>query len=275
MATTPQQRVPALRFKDERGLDYPDWERKQFSHIAAKASETYNPKSGRDNLKCIEMESLSSGTGQLLNILNANDQKSIKTKFKKGDVLFGKLRPYLRKFYLARFDGVCTSEIWVLRPDSVPSSYLYQLVQSHLFSRVVNIQSGTKMPRSDWGIVSESVFGIPSVQEEQQQIAAFLSSVDTRIEQINRKKSLLEQYKKGMMQKLFSQEIRFKDDEGKDFPNWEEKKVSGVFKTTRGNVLAVNQITDRLESVYVYPVFSSQTKNNGLMGYYTQGKIIL
>ena len=100
-------------------------------------------------------------------------------------------------------------------------------------------------------------------------IAAFLSSVDTKIEQLNRKKALLEQYKKGMMQKLFSQEIRFKDEKGKEYPDWEGKKVSEVFKITRGNVLAVNKITTCLESGHIYPVFSSQTRNNGLMGYYT------
>ena len=72
-----------------------------------------------------------------------------------------------------------------------------------------------------------------------------------------------------MMQKLFSQEIRFKDEQGKEYPDWEKKKVSEVFRITRGNVLAVNQLTACLESDHIYPVFSSQTKNNGLMGYYT------
>jgi len=69
---------------------------------------------------------------------------------------------------------------------------------------------------------------------EQEKIAAFLTSVDDRIDQLKRKKSLLQDYKKGAMQKLFSQELRFKDEQGKDFPDWEEKKLGEVGVFLRG-----------------------------------------
>ena len=60
---------------------------------------------------------------------------------------------------------------------------------------------------------------------EQQKIATFLTSVDNKIEQLGKKQELLGEYKKGLMQKIFSQEIRFKADDGSDYPDWEEKKV--------------------------------------------------
>ena len=103
---------------------------------------------------------------------------------------------------------------------------------------------------------------------EQQKIATFLTAVDEKLQASKQKKSLLEQYKKGVMQQIFSQELRFKDDNGNEFPDWEDKKVKDIFVVTRGNVLSMTLVSENQNNNNYYPVYSSQTKKNGLSGYY-------
>jgi type I restriction enzyme S subunit len=86
-------------------------------------------------------------------------------------------------------------------------------------------------------------FGAPPEQAEQQKIAAFLTAVDRRIEQLSRKKALLEATKKGVMQQLFTQTLRFQDDHGHDFPDWEEKSFDSIYSFKNTNSLSRDQLT--------------------------------
>lgn len=105
---------------------------------------------------------------------------------------------------------------------------------------------------------------------EQQKIATFLTAIDNKIELLHKKKQGLEQYKKGVMQQIFSQKLRFKKEDGNNYPDWEEKKISEIFKVTRGQVLASTKVKTVIDNDYKYPVYSSQTLNDGLMGYYNE-----
>jgi type I restriction enzyme S subunit len=77
---------------------------------------------------------------------------------------------------------------------------------------------------------------------EQQKIAAFLGAVDRKIQQLKRKQALLEQYKKGVVQQLFSQELRFKREDGGEFPEWEEKRLGDVVTFYRGGALSKSDL---------------------------------
>ena len=239
-----------------------------MGEISTNKSKKYNPNNETNFIKCIELEHLSSETGQLLGFVDGSQSGSIKNVFQKGDVLFGKLRPYLKKYYQPNFDGVCSSEIWVLNGKEILNDFLYYLIQTNSFVDLANQSSGSKMPRADWSILENGLFSFPN-SEEQQKIASFLSLIDERIQTQNKIINDLKTLKTATAKKIFSQELRFKDDNGNDFPEWEVREVGEVFKITRGNVLAMNLVSNQCNEKNTYPVYSSQTKNNGLAGYYT------
>lgn len=232
-------RIPSLRFPEFSG----EWEEKKFGDVVSLSSSKHNSEKNKSVQKCIELEHIDQVTGRLLGFVEGNDFGSIKNKFNKNNVLFGKLRPYLRKYIKAPFDGVCSSEIWVLDGKLISNDYLYYLVQLERFIELADQSIGSKMPRADWSHVSSGIFLIPSLPE-QTKIAAFLSAVDSKIDQLSQKKALLEQYKKGVMQQLFSQQIRFKADDGSDYPEWEEKKL--------GEVALVNPKSSPLPDEFYY-----------------------
>ncbi len=93
--------------------------------------------------------------------------------------------------------------------------------------------TGTAQPKLNSDVVKKIKLLVP-LKQEQEKIASFLISIDTKIEQLTKKEELLKQYKKGVMQKIFNQEIRFKDDDGSEFCEWEEKKLSQIFSIISG-----------------------------------------
>ena len=115
-----------------------------FSELAVRRSEKYDPKCNAHAV-CIELEHIEQETGRIIGSTCADYQNSIKTVCKPGDVMFGKLRPYLRKYAFVQKECVCSSEIWSLIPtDIVIPKYLFYLIQSEAFMKAANVSSGTK-----------------------------------------------------------------------------------------------------------------------------------
>ena len=198
-----------------------DWEVMEFGEFAETEKGKYVPVANED-LRCLELEHFDQGTGHILGWVNSSEQKSTKNKFKKGQVLFGKLRPYLQKYWLAEYDGVCSSEVWVLNSKNKKCSneFLFRLVQSSQFIQVANVSSGSKMPRADWDYVSAFPFHLPSLPE-QKAIAHILGLMDKAINQNHQLIAQKELVKKWLMQNLLTGKKRLKGFSGE----WKEYRL--------------------------------------------------
>ena len=173
-----------------------------FSELAVRRSEKYDPKCNAHAV-CIELEHIEQETGRIIGSTCADYQNSIKTVCKPGDVMFGKLRPYLRKYAFVQKECVCSSEIWSLIPtDIVIPKYLFYLIQSEAFMKVANVSSGTKMPRAEWSTIAKSGYLIPS-KDDQQATVDILETTDRIIVSLVASYDRLIEYKKGLLQRLF------------------------------------------------------------------------
>ena len=145
------------------------------------------------------------------------------------------------------------------------------LMQTWLVRKqVMIIAQGTKVLGIATSRLRKIKLSIPSLPE-QQKIASFLTAVDDKIQQLQRKKELLEQYKKGIMQKIFKQEIRFRDD-GEEFPEWEEKKLGEIFNriTSKNaeNNLNVLTISAQQGLINQEKYFNKSVSAKDVTGYY-------
>ena len=259
--------VPEIRFA---GFTDP-WEQRKFSDLTDRVSIQSND----PNLPQVEYEDIISGEGALNKDLNDKEGGKTGIKFYVGDVLYGKLRPYLMNWLYPQFNGVAVGDFWVLRATECDSSFLYRLVQTDGFQRLANVSSGSKMPRADWNLISQSFFAVPANHAEQKAIAKSLAELDSLITLHQRKYDKLAQLKKSMLDKMFPKpgerfpEIRFA---GFTDP-WEQRKLGEVahrvIRKNEGNqsdlpltISAQHGLVDQRD------YFNNQVASRDMSGYY-------
>lgn len=189
-----------------------EWEVKRFGEVVACRSERVDPRLAERQDFCVELEHIEPRSGRLIGHTSADESSSLKAVFKYQDVLFGKLRAYQRKYWLAGREGVCSTEIWALSCDArfLLPDFLYHLVKTDAFIEAASTAYGTHMPRSDWKVVKQFDISLP-MREEQTAIATILSDMDTELAALESRRDKARQLKQGMMQELLTGRIRLLD----------------------------------------------------------------
>ena len=234
--------VPRLRFPEFSEV----WEEQRLADICK-----INPNSGRlpEKFIYIDLESVENGVLLKENYINLSDAPSRAQRLlNKDDILFQTVRPYQKNnFYFdkidIRFQYVASTGYAQLRTYE-DSKFLYQYLHTQKFvDSILEKCTGTSYPAINSSDLSKIIIYKPSL-EEQQKIGDFFMLLDKRIEQQEQKIALLKDYKKAMMQKIFSQKIRFKDENGNDYPDWKEKMLGGIANIQTGNMNVEDNMMD-------------------------------
>lgn len=234
--TTKQKTVPKLRFPIGTGA----FQRKRLDAIVSKKISYGIVQAGDhvpDGMPYIKSQDLN-GPFRLESLQRTSAE--IAKKYKRSEVFPGDI-----VFSLRGNIGIAQ-----IVPASIPVSNLTQgtariSVQDHdnqyvclalqsldVFKQVQAFAKGSTFREISLDDLRKVTVAIPPLPE-QRKIAGFLTAVDGRIGQLSQKKALLEDYKRGVMQQLFTQALRFKDEHGNDFPDWEEKTLGDVFERVK------------------------------------------
>lgn len=230
--TTTKRRVPQLRFKEFEG----EWRQMRLDEIAKIERGRFSPRP-RNNpiyyngkIPFVQTSDVVNSNGKISEYSQTLNEKGLKVskKFKKGTILIT-IAANIGYAGVLDLDMAC--------PDSLIGITCNQQINNYFLNYLLRIEQ----PRMDYLAVAAAQkninidflkpyrFNFPSLPE-QQKIAQFLTAVDSKLQQLNQKKELLAQYKKGVMQQLFSQQLRFKQDDGSDYPDWEEKRLGEFIK---------------------------------------------
>ena len=250
--------IPPLRFPEFEG----DWERRKLGEVAE-----INPPNKTLPIKFIYIDLESVSNGALLKeneIIKEEAPSRAQRILKENDILFQMVRPYQMNnlFFNKEGDYVASTGYAQIRTLQ-NSMYVYQYLHFQKFvDKVIERCTGTSYPAINSTDLSNTQISLPTLPE-QTKIASFLTAVDEKLQALKKKKNFLEDYKKGVMQRLFSQEPelseslklseswRFKDEDGTAFPAWEVKKLGEVCEKKSSSISA-NKIENNNGEYIIY-----------------------
>ena len=182
-----------------------EWKEYKLGEIAQLVKDSW--KVGDEELPYIALEHIVKGGLRLQGIGDSNTIASNKFRFNSDCFLFGKLRPYFRKLYRPNFEGICSTDIWVVKPkEKNDKDFLFYFFANQEFvDYTYSGSSGTRMPRADWNFVGESKWNFPE-PTEQKAIAEVLSSLDDKIDLLHRQNKTLEQMAETLFRQWFVEE---------------------------------------------------------------------
>ena len=257
--------APKLRFKEFDG----DWSRYKIAEVTEYLVDGthFSPKTTEGEFKYITSKNIRNDGLDLTNIsyISKDEHEKIykRCKVQLGDILLTKDGANTGNCCLNTLDEEFSllSSVAVLRgkKDSFNNNFILQILQSDLGQdTIISSMSGQAITRITLAKLKDYSFFFPELTE-QTQITSFLSAVDEKISQLTQKHALLSQYKQGMMQKLFSQQLRFKADDGSEFGEWKSVFLGDISKPQQWKTISSSELTE-----IGYPVFGA----NGYIGFY-------
>lgn len=268
--------APKLRFKGEDGQEFGNWNTQPLAELAKIYDGTHmTPDYQESGIPFYSVEHVTANNFSDTKFISREvfEKENKRVKLERGDILMTRIGDIGTPKYIdwdveASF---YVSLALIKQSEKINSLFLSHYINTNIFQkelhqRIIHVAFPKKINLGEIGNCSVAY----PCDKEQTKIANFLMAVDEKITKLTQKSDLLAQYKKGVKQKIFSQELRFKDDDGREFPEWEKREVGEIFRVTRGNVLAMPLVSDLPTDTHKYPVYSSQTKNNGLSGYYDE-----
>lgn len=251
---------PKLRFKEFAG----DWDSVCLLEISSLVTKGTTPRQFvNGDINFLKIEAITENEFDLSKCQTINSEihhKELKRSIlKEGDILFAIAGATIGKNAIIQKELLpanTNQALAIVRlKEGYSNVFISKVLNSPLMEKYIdsNISTGAQ-PNLNLKQIGDFSFNLPEVKE-QTKIASFLSAVDEKISQLTQKHKLLSQYKQGMMQKLFSQQIRFKADDGSEFGAWENSYIGNECKITTGNKDTQNKVDDGL-----YPFFvRSQT----------------